>query len=108
MWPSTVRPGGRLGTSLDSVIMMSPSITVTSWERTGSLAGGASTLPVRRLNLEAWRGDSTHTSSTHPAARAFDPAVLHPAVRQGSILVGACVVNGKDFAFLGVEDGDGR
>lgn len=74
---------------------MTPSSMTTACVRTGSLAGGASTAPVRRLNREACSGHST----SQP---------LEPAVGQGGVLVRAGVVDGEYFTVFGVEDRDRR
>ena len=47
---------------------MTPSSITTACVRTGRLAGGASTAPVRRLKREACSGHSTSHPSSHPSA----------------------------------------
>src|SRR3954464_15997687 len=46
-----------------------PSSTVTRCVRTGVLAGGPDTFPVRRSKQEAWSGHSTAQPSSQPSAR---------------------------------------
>src|SRR5699024_1671162 len=67
-YPTRLMPGGRFGAASDSATVIRPSTTVTSWTRTGRLAGGWSASPVRRLDFEACSGHSASRFSTQPSA----------------------------------------